>query len=567
MIQTDWLIILTGTIGLLHLLFAKYLHSQYNGVGVSELKWYSIIWGIHHVTLGLMVWLLTKNGLGVQNKMSGDLPITTGIVIIFIGALSTVLSTVSIIAWLVFIMEYSRGVENKIKYSVLSVVIFSGVVGILAIILELTIQTGVLSPDSVTNGEYAVSVITGQLLQIEIVGMTIPILVGVLWFYSTVEKIDGLGIETVMAVSMSLLLPWVTLVIYKFGIVNSLPNLITMLFASTLIGLGALWVVVSIDKLFDVLPGSNTVREEIALAEQESAVVVIDSECRISDLNDSVKELLGINAVSMVNKQVTELLPDSVHCDAIWNNETIVFEADTGKTIECKPQDPPSEYEGSGKTLIFNDITAEITQKQRVTVLNRVLRHNLRNELSAIDGYVQLIETKCENDISEIKTEIDRVINDLDSTGKKAQRVEKILSITPYRTEATRLTEIITDTKKNLRNNSEVITTDIPTDKTTTINPVILEMIFSEATRNAIQHGNATEVTITLSNNKVQIRDNGSGIPEQEIQAVTSTIEGTLNHGSGLGLWLINWGVDVFGSTVNIYNEDGAVIEFELPNN
>ena len=41
--------------------------------------------------------------------------------------------------------------------------------------------------------------------------------------------------------------------------------------------------------------------------------------------------------------------------------------------------------------------------------------------------------------------------------------------------------------------------------------------------------------------------DDGPGIPADEIEVIQSGTQDKLNHGSGLGLWLINWVVDRSG--------------------
>lgn len=566
MMQTDWLIVLTGVLGLFHVSFAKYIDSNYNGVAVTEIVWFSIIWGAHHVIVGLMFWLLTKSGGSTQQLKGSGIPIFPGVMVVFIGTVSIFLTMISVILWLLFIEKYNRGVGNKLKYVVFGLVVSSGLMSILATVLKLSLRTGVLYEERSGGGGIVVSELSNWLFYIELIGIGGAVLIGVLWFYSAVEKIDGVGVKTVVSVTMSFLLPWVTVMMYKLNIVNDIQGVVEMLCVSSLIGLGGLWVAVSIDEVFDILPGTNEVKNNIQSDGDDIGIVIINSECCVSDLNGSVEHLLGIDKIDVINKHINKVLPNGIDCEDISNGKRVVFESDTGKTIECKIQDPPCKEKQTGKVLILKDITSKITEKQRVSVLNRVLRHNLRNELNAINGYMQLIEAQCDNDISNDKREIDKSIEELNDIGRKAQRIEKVLSMTPHQSEETRIREIISYTKQNVENSSEIVTTDISKSRTTNITPGILEMVISEAVRNAIQHGNATEVQIRIKNDKMVIKDNGVGIPDEEIKAITSTVEDALNHGSGLGLWLMKWGIDMFGSTLNIHKENGTVIEFEVIN-
>jgi signal transduction histidine kinase len=55
---------------------------------------------------------------------------------------------------------------------------------------------------------------------------------------------------------------------------------------------------------------------------------------------------------------------------------------------------------------------------------------------------------------------------------------------------------------------------------------------------NAAENQPMTAITVT---------DDGPGIPADEIEVIQSGTQDKLNHGSGLGLWLINWVVDRSG--------------------
>ena len=46
------------------------------------------------------------------------------------------------------------------------------------------------------------------------------------------------------------------------------------------------------------------------------------------------------------------------------------------------------------------------------------------------------------------------------------------------------------------------------------------------------------------------VADDGPGIPEHEVEAVESGRETALEHGSGLGLWVVAWGAAAVGADV-----------------
>ena len=74
---------------------------------------------------------------------------------------------------------------------------------------------------------------------------------------------------------------------------------------------------------------------------------------------------------------------------------------------------------------------------------------------------------------------------------------------------------------------------------------------------NAAEH-NDSSVAVTVSvrdvGNRVEIRveDDGAGILPGEVAFVESGRETALDHGSGLGLWFVNWVVTWYGGSFQI---------------
>jgi signal transduction histidine kinase len=61
------------------------------------------------------------------------------------------------------------------------------------------------------------------------------------------------------------------------------------------------------------------------------------------------------------------------------------------------------------------------------------------------------------------------------------------------------------------------------------------------------------------------VADDGPGIPEVELCALQSGEESALDHGSGLGLWIVAWGVERLHGTVDVAVDDGTIVTLELP--
>ncbi len=63
------------------------------------------------------------------------------------------------------------------------------------------------------------------------------------------------------------------------------------------------------------------------------------------------------------------------------------------------------------------------------------------------------------------------------------------------------------------------------------------------------------------------IEDDGPGIPEHEVAAVESGRETALEHGSGLGLWIVEWAAAAVGADVDYAAREprGTCVTVQLP--
>jgi signal transduction histidine kinase len=96
----------------------------------------------------------------------------------------------------------------------------------------------------------------------------------------------------------------------------------------------------------------------------------------------------------------------------------------------------------------------------------------------------------------------------------------------------------------------------------------------AELLENAVKHnpGSDPRVEATVREDgewiDVSITDDGPGIDELERRVVTAGDETALEHGSGLGLWLVNWIVTQYGGSFQIgprADGNGTAATIRLP--
>jgi signal transduction histidine kinase len=88
---------------------------------------------------------------------------------------------------------------------------------------------------------------------------------------------------------------------------------------------------------------------------------------------------------------------------------------------------------------------------------------------------------------------------------------------------------------------------------------------------NALEHG-GSDPAVTVTGERVadgvavRVSDDGPGIPVYELDVLDSGAESALEHGSGLGLWIADWGARTLGGDLSFETgEDGTTATVTLP--
>lgn len=210
-------------------------------------------------------------------------------------------------------------------------------------------------------------------------------------------------------------------------------------------------------------------------------------------------------------------------------------------------------------------------QANLTTVLNRVLRHNLRNSMTVIRGHTHKLTEQSDATASSapILDKVDRLIE----LGDKARSLETVISqdSTPKPTDIGSLAAGVGRTVADAIP-AATVTVDTPDSQlTTTVRPSV-ERALTELVENAAKHGGDQQrVTVTVeatdSGVTVRVSDSGPGLPQQEQAVLDSGAETPLVHGSGLGLWLVHWIVTNHNGTVDAtVTEAGTTMTVTLPN-
>lgn len=214
--------------------------------------------------------------------------------------------------------------------------------------------------------------------------------------------------------------------------------------------------------------------------------------------------------------------------------------------------------------------------RQLLEVMFRVLRHNLRNDLTTITGLAELIAAE-EDPAPAYAERIQKTANALLTTAEKAHDLEQSV-VNVRRTESVDVSEVVgtvlADQRQQHPAAGMTVSLDVD-DGEITSNRSLLSVVLEEAIENAVIHADTPdpriEVEVRSADEEryavtVAVADDGPGISDHELEPLAREGEDPLTHGSGIGLWVIKWGVEQLDGEVEFAENDprGSVVMFHL---
>lgn len=217
---------------------------------------------------------------------------------------------------------------------------------------------------------------------------------------------------------------------------------------------------------------------------------------------------------------------------------------------------------------IYTDITEQTRRERHLDVLQRVLRHNLRNDLNLVLGMAELLlDTATDSRTTEAAMTIKETAEGLSRLSEEAKIVDRVLGESTT-LEPIELQPIASGIATEYRDqfDTAAITVDIPEAVAVSADER-LRVLLRSLIDNAVVHNDSSKPTVevrtttTESTVALEVADNGPGIPHDERAVVTGKTDITpLNHGSGLGLWLVRWITDSYGGRLEIEITDSGSI-------
>ena len=204
-----------------------------------------------------------------------------------------------------------------------------------------------------------------------------------------------------------------------------------------------------------------------------------------------------------------------------------------------------------------------------VNIINRVLRHNIRNDMSVIRGRATLMADQLQDD-PHGPIVLDK-IDELIELSEKARELEEVVGDDREcsQTDVVALVDRVAEEIEAEFPNATVAR-DGESTAIAAVSPTF-ERAIRELLENAAKHGDETPsicVTVSADRNaiEVEIDDDGPGLSEQEQEVLSAGVETPLIHGSGLGLWLAHWVVSSHGGQIeSSVTKTGTTMQVRVP--
>lgn len=312
------------------------------------------------------------------------------------------------------------------------------------------------------------------------------------------------------------------------------------------------------------------------------AIVLHDLSGNILEVNQQHVENLGYTRETIESMQISdfETASSRKYLKQMWmqmdEGETHAIEGahrrKDGSTFPVEVWLNKIEIDGSERILaLIRDVTEREERERQLRVLNRVLRHNLSNDMNVIRGFAETIRDECSGRVAADARRIVEQSDQLLETVEKQRKVVDVLSERPQ-PKPLDVVDVVERVGGEFAGLDIQLDLSLPDRAPVTATPD-LSWAVTELVENAIVHNDSARPTVRIdvSNRsdsvEICISDTGPTIPEIDRAVLTgeSKVE-PLFHGRGMGLWLVYWIVRRSDGSIEVVTgeSEGNTIRIDL---
>lgn len=320
----------------------------------------------------------------------------------------------------------------------------------------------------------------------------------------------------------------------------------------------------------------TTTRLETLLDALPLPVSVLDTDGTVQLWNQAAEETFGYTSGELLDtryplftddEEYEELFAGLLDADIVDGYET-THRAKDGSVLDVELHARPlfADEEITGVIGTAIDVTEQKQRTQRLDVLHRVLRHNLRNRLSVIRGFANELDFETESDAADEILEASDSLVDLAET---AAETRKRIKQAQRRTDQVPLAELVA----TLETSVEAVTVQVRTepDSEPILVPEQSEQVFDWLLSYIDDYTTdpSVEVAIHAEQRHVSlfVRGDEQLLDEGAMELIENGQETSLRHGSGLDIPQVYLVLTAIGGTISPTSDvpSGRGFHIELP--
>lgn len=299
-------------------------------------------------------------------------------------------------------------------------------------------------------------------------------------------------------------------------------------------------------------------------------------------LNEATAENLGVSPEEAVGKTDYDFFPEE-KADRYREDEKAVMEKGEPVTkIENTGQEGEERWNHTTKIPIFDDegdiigiagINRDFTERKkaekREEFLHSLLRHDLKNKLANIRGYLELLK---DYDISDDGDEfLDKAMDANKSAFGLIESVRNLREVRKEEISETKVGSAISDAISECESQASECGMEINYEECECVvkGGSLLDELFSNLVGNSVQHSEGDLVKIWAHREGddvvVTVEDDGKGISDEvKDKILEKGFKKGENAGSGLGMHLVEKILEAYGGHIEVKDSELGGARFDV---
>jgi len=343
----------------------------------------------------------------------------------------------------------------------------------------------------------------------------------------------------------------------------------------------------------------DEVKYETLVETAPDAIFLVDMTTgEILEINSRAEELLGYTQAELRGEPVRRVHPGEAaeqyerkFRDAVDRGSIQFSKLEDGTRVYLESKDGTrvpvdicaTVVEGSAGPILFGvarDITEIVEYETEVeqlagelAVVNRLIRHDIRNDMSVILAWLQQLKPDLDAAHHDtLDTLIERSESVVELTDTVKDYVEMLEGDADPQLEPVMLDETVEKEAVATRQAYEAVDLSVHNVPS---QPVLansmLASVFRNLFHNAVQHNDKAVPRIDVTGEDrgdtiaVHVSDNGPGIPERQTEALFEKgTKGLDSSGTGIGLFLIGELIETFDGDITVRDSDSGGTTFSV---